>query len=164
VIIRAVTPADVAAIHEFIVQLANYEDAAGMVKMSASELHDALFGERPRAEALVVDSADGELGFAIWYESFNTWTGKPALHIEDVFVNNAARGKGAGRLIFQHLARLALARGYQRMEWSVLNWNEPAIGFYQKLGAEPLTEWTRYRLSGERLAAMAGAIEEPANG
>ena len=104
---------------------------------------------------MLATDADGPQGFAIWFESFNTWTGRPALYVEDVFVAPAARGQGIGAAIFRYLARLATARGYARMEWSVLNWNAPAIAFYQKLGAVAQTEWTKYRLSGPALQEAA---------
>ncbi len=154
-ILRPAAPADVPILHDFIRQLAAYEKAPDAVAMTPAELHEALFGPRPRAEALLalIDGQPG--GFAIWFESFNTWTGRPALHIEDVFVVPAARGQGLGAAIFSHLARLAVARGYRRMEWAVLDWNAPAIGFYRKLGAEAQSEWTKYRLSGAALHAAA---------
>jgi GNAT superfamily N-acetyltransferase len=155
VIIRAITPADVPAIHDFIVQLATFEREPHMVKMTLEELHEALFGAVPRAQAIIVDSDEGEIGFAIFSESFNTWTGKPTLHVEDVFVNESARGLGAGHLIFQYLAALTVSRGYHRMEWSVLNWNRPAIRFYESIGATSMAEWTKYRLSGDALHALA---------
>ncbi len=126
-----------------------------MVKMTLEELHEALFNEVPRAQAIIVDSDEGEIGFAIFSESFNTWTGKPTLHIEDVFVNESARGLGAGHMIFQYLAALTVSRGYHRMEWSVLNWNRSAIRFYESIGAASMAEWTKYRLSGDALHALA---------
>jgi GNAT superfamily N-acetyltransferase len=153
--LRAAAPADVPVILNFIRELAVYERAPDAVKMTEAQLHDALFGEKPRAEALLVEIAGAPQGFAAWYESFNTWTGRPGLYLEDLYVTPAARGQGAGKLIFQHLAGIAVKRGYARMEWSVLDWNEPAIKFYKSRGAEALDEWTKYRLTGEALQALA---------
>jgi GNAT superfamily N-acetyltransferase len=153
--LRAARPDDVAAIHDFICQLAVYEREPDAVKMTVTDLHDALFGAKPRAEALLAEIEGKPVGFAIWFESFNTWTGRPGLYLEDFFVAESARGQGIGREIFRHLARLAIARGYQRFEWSVLDWNETAIKFYRKIGGEPQSEWTKYRLSGAALAAAA---------
>jgi GNAT superfamily N-acetyltransferase len=155
VIIRSITPADVPLVHDFIVRLAEFEKEPNIVQMTLEQLHDALFGQVQRAEAIIADSPEGELGFCIFSQGFNTWTGRPTLQIEDVFVNEAARGQGVGRLIFHHLAGLAVARGYQRMEWSVLNWNKQAIDFYESLGAVSLADWVKYRLSGEALLAVA---------
>ncbi len=154
-IIRDITPADVPLIHDFIVRLAEFEREPNIVQMTLDELREALFGTAPRAEAIIVDSDEGEVGFCIYSQGFNTWSGKPTLQIEDVFVNEAARGLGAGRMIFHYLAGLTVAREYQRMEWSVLNWNRRAIDFYESLGAVSLSEWTKYRLSGDALLAMA---------
>ncbi len=153
--LRPAAPADVPTLHDFIRQLAAYEKEPDAVEMTPAELREALFGPRPRAEALLALIDGQPQGFAIWFESFNTWTGKAALYVEDVFVAPAARGEGIGAAIFGYLARLAVARGYQRVEWSVLDWNAPAIGFYEKLGAEAQSEWTRYRLSGAALHAVA---------
>ena len=155
VTLRDAAPADVAVIHRFIRELAAYEKEPDAVEMTEGQLHDALFGPRPRAEALLAELDGIAQGFAVWFESFNTWTGKPALYVEDVFVTSAARGRGLGAAIFAHLARLTLARGYKRMEWSVLDWNAPAVNFYNKLGAEAQSDWTKYRLSGAALAAAA---------
>ncbi len=152
---REAAPADVAVIYGFIRELAAYEKEPDAVEMTEAELHEALFGFRPRAEALLAELDGIAQGFAVWFESFNTWTGRPALYVEDVFVTAAARGRGLGAAIFAHLAKLTVARGYKRMEWSVLDWNRPAVDFYRKLGAEPQSDWTKYRLSGAALAAAA---------
>jgi GNAT superfamily N-acetyltransferase len=153
--LRAAAPADVPVIMQFIHELAVYERAPDAVKTTAALLHDALFGAKPSADALLVEIDGKPEGFAVWYESFSTWTGKPGLYLEDLYVTPAARGQGAGKAIFQHLAGLAHERDYARMEWSVLDWNEPAINFYKSRGAEALDEWTRYRLSGDTLSALA---------
>jgi GNAT superfamily N-acetyltransferase len=153
--LRPATPSDIPNLLDFIRELAAYERAPDAVKMTEPQLHDALFGPKPRAEALLVDIAGRAEGFAIWFETFNTWTGKPGLYLEDLYVTPAARGQGAGKLIFQHLAAIAVERDYARMEWSVLDWNEPAINFYKSRGAQPQGEWTKYRLTGEALRALA---------
>jgi len=154
--LRAARPEDVPVILSFIRELAVFEREPEAVKMTAGQLRDALFGEPPKAEALLAETEAGPVGFAIWFESFNTWTGRPSLYLEDVFVRPEARKQGIGSAIFTHLAKLAVARGYQRFEWSVLNWNQPAIDFYLGLGAQAQSDWTKYRLSGEALTAAAG--------
>jgi len=159
VILRAATPEDVPTILGFIHELATYERAPEAVKATSDQLHEALFAARPLAEALLVEIDGAPQGFAIWFETFSTWTGRPGLYLEDLFVTPTARGQGAGRAIFRHLAALAAARNYARMEWSVLDWNEPAINFYKSRGAEPLDEWTKYRLSGDALRALATGAE-----
>jgi len=157
--LRAAAPADVPVIVNFIRELAVYERAPDAVQATEALMHQALFGAKPSVEALLADIDGRPEGFAAWYESFSTWTGKPGLYLEDLYVTPAARGQGAGRAIFQHLAGLARARGYARMEWSVLDWNEPAINFYKGRGAKALDEWTRYRLSGETLSALAAGAD-----
>ncbi len=154
-LLRAAAPDDVATIHDFICQLAAYELEPDAVKMTIAQLHDALFGARPRGEALIVEADGMPIGMAIWSETFNTWTGRPGMYLEDFFLLPEARGQGVGQTVFRHLARVATARGYHRLEWLVLDWNESAIGFYRKMGAEPLSEWTKYRLTGEALAELA---------
>ncbi len=153
--IRAATPADVPAIRALVVELAVYEREPDAVQASESDLHRALFGPQPVAEALIAE-ADGEAaGLALFFTNFSTWTGKPGLYLEDLFVRPSARGAGIGKAMLVHLARLAVARGCGRFEWSVLDWNEPAIGFYRALGATPMTDWTVMRLEGAALAALA---------
>ena len=155
--LREAAPGDVPMLLDLIKELAAYERQPDAVKMTGEQLHEALFGARPRAEALLAEAGGVPQGFAIWFESFNTWTGHPGLHVEDVFVREAARGQRIGRAIFHYLARLAVSRGYQRIDWQVLDWNVAAIRFYQSLGAAPQTEWHRYRLSGDALTTLAGA-------
>ncbi|HQT63302.1 MAG: hypothetical protein B7Z75_00410 [Acidocella sp. 20-57-95] len=154
-IIRPITPADVPSIHDFIVQLAAFEKEPHMVKMSLPQLQDSLFGPQPRAQAIIVDSDEGELGFAIYSQNFDVWTGQPFLQIDDVFVNQSAQGLGAGHMILQYLANFAVVHGYERVEASVLDWNRPARKFYDSIGAESLATWTKYRLSGDSLRALA---------
>jgi len=149
-------PADVPMLLRFIRELAVFEREPDAVKMTETQLHGALFGDKPRGEALLAETQAGAQGFAIWYETLSTWTGRPGLYVEDVYVVPEARGAGIGRAIFVHIAKLAVARGCSRLEWSVLKWNENAIRFYESLGARAESEWQKYRLSGETLAALAG--------
>jgi GNAT superfamily N-acetyltransferase len=153
--LRPAVPADVPLILTFIQELAAYERAPDAVKMTAPQLHGMLFGEPARAEALIAEVDNVAVGFAVWFESFNTWTGRPGLYVEDVFIRPEARQHGLGKQIFVYLARLAMARDYARMEWMVLDWNQPAIRFYTSLGAKPLPDWTKYRLSGAELLSLA---------
>ena len=153
--LRGALPDDIPVILGLIRELAAFERAPDAVKMTAAQLSEALFGVQPRAEALLVEIDGGCQAIALWYESFNTWTGQPALSVEDVFVRPAYRGQGIGRAIFRHLAKLARQRNYLRMDWQVLDWNAAAIRFYESLGARQQSEWRRYRLSGEALDAVA---------
>jgi GNAT superfamily N-acetyltransferase len=153
--LRAAVASDVPVLLGFIHELAAFERAPDAVKMTEPQLTDALFGQLPRAEALLVELDGAPQAAVIWYQSFNTWTGRPGLAVEDVYVREAYRGRGIGQAMFKHLAKLAVERGYARMEWSVLDWNTPAIEFYQSLGATDQTDWRRYRLTGDALAALA---------
>jgi GNAT superfamily N-acetyltransferase len=154
-VIRRATEADVEAIVGLVHDLATYERASDRVRLDAGHLRDALFGERPAVFAHVAEE-DGEVvGMAVWFLNFSTWTGRHGIYLEDLFVKPELRGKGHGRDLLVTLARLAFEAGYGRVEWSVLDWNEPAIGFYRSLGAEPQDEWTTFRLAGDALAGLA---------
>ena len=153
--IRSAKPADVPLILTLIRELAVYEKLEHLVSAREQGLHAALFGDRPTVEALIASLDDEPAGFALFFPNFSTFLGKPGLYLEDLFVRPAARGFGLGRLMLEHLARLTVERGWGRMEWSVLDWNEPAIGFYTKMGAEPLDDWTTFRLTGEELRRLA---------
>lgn len=157
--IRAATPADVPVIHVLIRELAEYEKAPQEARASAEQLREALFGERPAAFAhMAVDEDSGEpVGFALWFLNFSTWRGVHGIYLEDLYVRPGARGGGHGRALLTELARICVERGYERLEWSVLNWNRPAIGFYEALGARPQDEWTVYRLTDGALAALGSA-------
>ena len=157
--IRRATVDDVEAIVGLVHDLATYERASGSVHLDGERLRAALFGERPAVFAHVVEE-DGEVvGMAIWFLNFSTWTGRHGIYLEDLFVKPEARGAGHGRALLVTLARLAVEAGYGRVEWSVLDWNEPAIGFYRSLGAEAMDEWTTFRLAGD---ALTGLADEPA--
>ncbi len=154
-VLRAAGPADVAVIAGFVAALAAFENLAREATASEADFHEALFGPRPRAAALIAETAGSPVGFALWTFNFSTFTGRPGLYVEDVYVEPAWRGQGVGQAIFRHLARLAVAEGCARMEWSVLDWNENALRFYRALGARGMEEWTLQRLSGPELAALA---------
>jgi GNAT superfamily N-acetyltransferase len=153
--IRSATPADIPAIHRLIVELAIYEKEPDAVKATHDDLARALFGERPTAECVLAEQDGEPVGMALFFTNFSTWTGKPGLYLEDLFVMPTARGAGLGKALLVHLAQLCVARGYARFEWSVLDWNTPAIGFYQVLGAKLKDEWTGMRVEGDALAALA---------
>ncbi|MFJ9816827.1 GNAT family N-acetyltransferase, partial [Streptomyces sp. NPDC101151] len=154
--IRAAAPADVPVIHTLVRELAEYEKAPQEARASEEQLHEALFGERPAAFAhLAVDDETGEpAGFALWFLSFSTWRGVQGVYLVDLYVRPSARGAGHGRALLTELARICVRRGYERLEWAVLDWNRPAIGFYEALGARPQDEWTVYRLTDGPLAEL----------
>ncbi|MDH4248568.1 MAG: GNAT family N-acetyltransferase [Deltaproteobacteria bacterium] len=157
--LRPAQLADVPLLLEFIRKLAAYEKLSDRVKTTEGDLRAHLFGPRPYAEAILIE-VDGEpVGFALFFHNYSTFAGKPGLFLEDVFVDPEYRGRGLGRAVMVHLARLAVMRGCARFEWSVLDWNAPSIAFYKGLGAVPLDEWTGYRLDGDALRALAGRTE-----
>jgi GNAT superfamily N-acetyltransferase len=148
--------ADIGTIEELIRALAEYERMADEVVMNAELLRKALFGERPYAEVLIAE-ADGEaVGFALFFHNFSTFLGRPGIYLEDLFVKPEHRGGGFGKALLKRLAEIAVERDCGRMEWAVLDWNEPSIGFYKKLGARPNDEWTVFRLTGDALRNLAG--------
>lgn len=153
--IRAAQIDDVPLLIQFIDELAEYERLSDSLTLSEDRLREHLFGERPCIEALVADAEGVPAGFALFYTSYSTFQCRPGIYLEDIFVRPAFRGRGIGRSLLLSVAKIAVDRDCGRMEWAVLNWNEPAIGFYQSLGAVPLDEWTRYRLT-------AGALNDAA--
>ncbi|HSS92527.1 MAG TPA: GNAT family N-acetyltransferase [Candidatus Dormibacteraeota bacterium] len=153
--IRAATREDVPVIAELIRGLARYEKLEQEVVMTEDVLASGLFGERPYAEVILAEDDDRPVGFALFFHNFSTFLGRPGIYLEDLFVVPEQRGQGIGRALLVHLARLAVERGCGRLEWSVLDWNRDAIGFYERLGARPNSEWTVYRLSGEALSGLA---------
>jgi GNAT superfamily N-acetyltransferase len=155
-VIRSATEQDVPVILDLIRQLADYERLSDKVIANEQSIRDTLFGERPGAEVLLA-SLDGEIaGFAVFFTNYSTFLAKPGLYLEDLFVKPHARGKGIGKALLARLAGIALERDCGRIDWSVLDWNEPSLRFYEALGAVPLTDWTTYRLTGESLAKLAG--------
>ena len=135
--------------------LARYEKLEDQVEMTEELLAAALFGERPYAEVVLAEEDGLAVGFALFFHNFSTFLGRPGIYLEDLFVLPEHRGRGIGRTLLAHLARLAVERGCGRLEWAVLDWNRDAIGFYERLGARPLSEWTVYRLTGEALTDLA---------
>ena len=153
--IRPATPADVDVVLQLVHELAVYEREPDAVEATAPMLHEALFGDAPVASCHLAE-LDGEVvGFALWYVTFSTWKGLPGLWLEDLFVRPEARGSGLGRALLKTLAGVAVERGYARFEWWVLDWNTPAQGFYESLGAKPEDEWTVWRVDGDALTALA---------
>jgi GNAT superfamily N-acetyltransferase len=153
--IRRATPLDVPIILTFIRELAEYEKLADHVVATDDDMHTALFGEPPVIEAVIATHGDEPVGYALFFPTFSTFLGKPGMYLEDVYVRPAARGLGIGRKLLEHLARITVQRGWGRLEWSVLDWNEPSIAFYKKLGATPMDQWTVFRLTGEDLTTLA---------
>ena len=157
--IRRATPADVPAMVGLVYDLAEYEKARHECTLTDEQLHTALFCPEPAVFAHVAqrDSGGEVLGCAIWFLNYSTWTGTHGIYLEDLFVKPEARGTGLGKALLAELAREAVARGYRRVDWSVLDWNTPSIDFYRSLGAQPQDEWTGYRLTGDALTRLAGA-------
>ena len=155
--IRPARRGDVPLILELIRALATYERAPNDVTATEEGLTEVLFGEKPAAEVLLAFENETAVGFAVFFYNFSTWLGRPGLYLEDLFVRPENRGKGYGRALLIHLAKIARERGCGRMEWAVLDWNEPAIEFYQKLGAQPMDDWTVFRLTHDGIAKLADA-------
>ena len=152
--IQTATEKDVPILYQFIRELAEYEHLTHAVSATEADLHEGLFGEKPCAEAILAYFENRPVGFALYFTTFSTFVGKSGLYLEDLYVQPEFRGKGIGKALLLRLVHLAQERGYGRMEWSVLNWNEPAIRFYQSMGAVPMNEWTVYRLTCETLAKL----------
>jgi len=157
---RSIRPDDVPEVLEMVRELAEYERSLPEVVATETMIHAALFGERPAVFGHVVEAPAGEdkalAGFAIWFLNFSTWLGVHGVYLEDLYVRPRFRGHGLGRQLMREIARVCQQRGYGRFEWAVLDWNEPALGFYRSLGAEGMNEWTVYRLRGDALAKLAG--------
>ena len=153
--IRSARVEDVPTILELISDLATYERAPTEVRATEEQLVDVLFGEKPAAEVLLAFENQTPIGFAVFFHNFSTWLGRPGLYLEDLFVKPEKRGKGYGRALLVDLAKVAYERGCGRMEWAVLDWNEPAIKFYRSLGAKPMEEWTVFRLTRDGIAELA---------
>jgi GNAT superfamily N-acetyltransferase len=156
IIVRSATPDDVPTILAFVRGLAEYEHLSDEVVGTEESLREHLFGPRPYCEALLAEVSDISAGFALFFHNYSTFRMQPGLYLEDLFVLPERRGQGVGRALLRHLAQIALNRGCGRFEWAVLDWNEPAIGFYKRLGASFLNDWTTCRLDGEALANLAG--------
>ncbi|WP_103537277.1 MULTISPECIES: GNAT family N-acetyltransferase [unclassified Streptomyces] len=160
--IRTATPEDIPALHALVRELAAYEKALDEVVASEAQLAEALFGDRPAAYAHVATADDNGgdsaevIGFALWFLNFSTWRGVHGIYLEDLYVRPERRGGGHGKALLAELARICVERGYERLEWSVLDWNAPSIAFYESLGARPQDEWTVYRLTDGALVSLGG--------
>ena len=152
--IRPAEIVDVPIILQLIRDLATYERAPKAVITTEEQLVDVLFGEKPAAEVLLAFEGETAVGFAVFFHNFSTWLGRPGLYLEDLFVKPEMRGKGFGRALLVDLAKIARDRGCGRMEWAVLDWNDPAIQFYHKLGAKPMDEWTVFRLTTDGIVKL----------
>jgi GNAT superfamily N-acetyltransferase len=154
--IRTATERDAALILDMIRALAEYEKLSHAVTATEGTIRESLFGARPDAEVIIASVAGQPAGFALFFHNYSTFLAQKGLYLEDLFVKPEHRGAGVGRALLEHLARIAVDRNCGRFEWSVLDWNEPAIGFYKKLGAVPLDEWTIFRVTGDALKRLAG--------
>ena len=159
--IRPARPEDAEMLVSLVRELAVYEKLEHEARATPDSFRTHLFGPRPCAEALLVELGGVAVGFALFFLTFSTFRGQPGLYLEDLFVQPEYRGRGIGKALLATLARLAVARGCGRLEWSVLNWNEPALGFYRSLGARPMDDWTVYRIDDEPLALLARARLAP---
>ena len=148
-------PEDVGEIVTFIRELAEYENLSHEMLATEREIREWLFGARPAAEVVIARVDNQPAGFALFFTSFSTFLGRPGMYLEDLFVRPEHRGIGIGKALLRHLADIACQRGYGRLEWAVLDWNEPAIGFYERMGAQAMAEWITYRVSGQSLQIMA---------
>jgi GNAT superfamily N-acetyltransferase len=155
-ILRKATPADIPDVLRLVRGLAEYERLLNEMTATEADFTRALFGPRPLAEAMLAEFEGRAVGVAIWYSLFSTFRAQPMLYLEDIFVEPAHRGRGIGLALFRRLAQIALAENCLFMEWSVLNWNQPAIDFYRRIGAQPITDWTVQRLDANGIAALAG--------
>jgi GNAT superfamily N-acetyltransferase len=153
--IERATAQDAPLILRLIKELAEYERMSDQVVATEASVRETLFGARPSAEVVLAWEGDEPAGFALFFHNYSTFLGKPGLYLEDLFVVPKFRGRGYGKSLLVHLARIAVERNCGRFEWSVLDWNEPAIGFYKKLGAQPMDEWTIFRVTGDALASLA---------
>lgn len=153
--IRSATSDDAELILRFITDLAIYEKAEHEVKTDAAGIRDSLFADASSAHGLICEHDGEPIGYAVYFFNYSTWLGKHGLYLEDLYVSPEARGLGAGKALLRHLAQLAVVRGCGRFEWSVLDWNTPAIDFYESFGARPQSEWTTYRLTGQALIDFA---------
>ncbi|HEV3424454.1 MAG TPA: GNAT family N-acetyltransferase [Paraburkholderia sp.] len=156
--IRAATPADVGAIFSLMLELAEFEKLTHLFVATEAGVHDALFGARPSSEAMVAQQADGRIvGYALFFHNFSTFLGRRGLYLEDLYVQPTQRGSGLGTQMLRQLAALAVERQCGRFEWTVLDWNQPAISFYEKMGATVLPDWRIVRMTGEALEELAGS-------
>ena len=161
VTVRDATPEDVELLHTLVCELAEYEKLRDAVRATEESMRAALFGPRPYCEALVGEIDGSPAGFALFFHNYSTFAGKPGIYLEDLYVREAARGHGLGKALFRRVGELAVARDCSRIEWSALDWNEPAIRFYTAQGAREMSQWRIYRLDGPSLQWLASPHEAP---
>ncbi|MGB6223759.1 MAG: GNAT family N-acetyltransferase [Pseudonocardiaceae bacterium] len=154
-VVRRVAESDVNAVVALVHELAAYEQASEQCRLTPVQLCTALFGEEPALFGHVAEVGGEVVAFALWFRNFSTWDGVHGIYLEDLFVRTEHRGWGLGRALLAELAAECMRRGYSRLQWWALDWNEPAIGFYRSIGAEPMDEWTVYRITGRTLTALA---------
>jgi ribosomal protein S18 acetylase RimI-like enzyme len=159
--IRPARPEDVEVLVNLVRELAVYEKLEQYARATPDDFRQHLFGPRPAAEAALAELGSEPVGYALWFTTFSSFRGQPGLYLEDLFVKPDFRGRRIGKTLLAYVARLAVERGYTRLVWSVLNWNEPAIGFYRALGARPVEEWTDYRIDEEPLLKLAASAPIP---
>jgi GNAT superfamily N-acetyltransferase len=157
-VLRAARPGDEPGILACITALAVYEREPDAVENTVEALTEALFGAQPRVSAHVVERDGVIVGIAVWFLTYSTWTGRHGIWLEDLYVDESQRGRGYGKALIASLAGVCVERGYSRLEWTVLDWNAPSIAFYRSLGAEPMSEWTTQRLTGDGLASLAAHL------
>ncbi|MCF7751890.1 GNAT family N-acetyltransferase [Bacillus subtilis subsp. subtilis] len=155
--LREATADDAALILRFIRELAIYEKAEASVQTDEAGIRASLFGPDAKAHALICEAGGQAIGYVVYFYNYSTWLGRNGIYLEDLYVSPEHRGSGAGKALLQHIARIAVAEGCGRFEWSVLDWNTPAIEFYEAVGARPQSEWTVYRMDGEALRAFAAS-------
>jgi GNAT superfamily N-acetyltransferase len=153
--LRSTTPTDIPTLHRLMRDFATYEKLQHRFKITEAALDNALFGAKPVHDSILVDIGPKTVGFALWYFTFGTFSGRFSLFVEDIYIDPANRGQGIGMALFRHMARIALERDCLDMEWNVLDWNTPAIEFYRRIGARPVQGWIPQHLSGNALAALA---------
>jgi GNAT superfamily N-acetyltransferase len=153
--IRYATKADIPSIHQLIKDLAEYERAPLEAKATIEQIEETIFGDNPVAYCHVAEDNGQVVGISIWFLNYSTWVGKPGIYLEDLYVDPAYRGKGYGSAFLKELGKICVEREYERLQWWVLDWNQPSIDFYKSLGAVPMDEWTVYRVSGDALKKLA---------
>jgi GNAT superfamily N-acetyltransferase len=153
--IRDAVQADLPKIIQFIKDLAEYEKAPNEVELSISDLEQSLFGTNPQVYCLIAELENEVTGFAVWHLNYSTWLGKHGIYLEDLYVDPKYRGQGHGKALLRKLAQICVERGYKRLQWWVLDWNQSAIDFYKSIGAEPMDQWTVFRVSGSSLEKLA---------
>ena len=159
--VREARESDIEQIHQLIIDLATYERSADQVKVTPDQLRVALFGPQPAVYALVAEVEGALVGYALYFLNFSTWEGVHGIYLEDLYVKPEQRGSGLGKALLVALAEIAVSRGYARVEWWVLDWNQPSIDFYRRLGAVPMDEWTVFRLTGDALHTAAAGVLSP---